>query len=218
MEENLYALRHWVTESTRNARISANMTIEQQIQRLLNSQSPLAEEIVLFRGQSATSPIIIPRSWFATSDDEARVREQHISIGADCCLFKIHVQPGIKVLDVNNLIGNTNYDEHEVIVDGGGVFYTSKDGFEQGFIDRGLVRGVRMFESWYSPSRQNEINENELFNTFAPNNYEFINSVNNVRTLAGLPKSKYATNKTYNSVWRKIKSKKATRKQRRHKK
>jgi hypothetical protein len=75
-----------------------------------------------------------------------------------------------------------------------------------------------MFESWYSPSRQSEINENELFNIFAPNNYEFIDSVNNVRTLAGLPKSKYATNKTYNSVWRKIQSKKATRKQRRHKK
>jgi hypothetical protein len=102
------------------------MNIEQQIQRLLNLQSPLAEELVLFRGHSATSPVIIPRSWFATSDDEARVREQHISTGADCCLFKIHVQPGIKVLDVNNLIGNTNYDEHEVIVDGGGVPSSTK--------------------------------------------------------------------------------------------
>ena len=95
---DLEALEHWVTESTKGS-IFYEKTIEKWIQELLDKLDPIHEEILVYRGQTPDSKTIIPYSWFSTSPSEEKVRFHHLS--KDCCLFRIHLLPGIKIINVN---------------------------------------------------------------------------------------------------------------------
>lgn len=131
-EQSHKALRHWVTQSTKTNKLAGNaLTIEQRIQNLLNASPPLTDEIVVYRGHSPGSPTIYSdRGWFSTSPDLDKVLRQHISNDTTCCLFKIHILPGIKYINVDATIERaglekTGYDESEIIVNGGGTFYAN---------------------------------------------------------------------------------------------
>jgi hypothetical protein len=139
-EQSHKALRHWVTQSTKTNKLDGNaLTIEQRIQNLLNASPPLRDEILVYRGHSPVSPTIYSdRGWFSTSSDVNKVLRQHISDGTSCCLFKIHILPGIKYINVDATIEragleNTGYDESEIIVNGGGTFYANPELTEEGF-------------------------------------------------------------------------------------
>lgn len=187
---NIDALRHWVTESTRGAHLpsNSNTTIEQRVQNLLDIQEPLKEARILYRVHSENSKTIIPYSWFATSSDLNKVLRQHVSTGASCCLFKIIVEPGIRVLDVDKTLKNagvkaTGYDESEVIVDGRGIFTHPKS--ESGFYENDDTEGVTTFETHYKVAKKSVVKRkmtaNEVFNVIAPGEYDWIDSVNNVK-------------------------------------
>ena len=142
LEQNHAALRHWVTQSTKTSKLDGNaLTIEQRIQNLLNASPPLTDEIVVYRGHSPVSPTIYSdRGWFSTSSDLNKVLHQHISDNTSCCLFKIHILPGIKYINVDATIEragleNTGYDESEIIVNGGGTFYANPELTTVGFTE-----------------------------------------------------------------------------------
>jgi len=139
-EQSYKALRHWVTESTKSNKLDGNaLTIEQRIQNLLNAYRPLRNERIVYRGHNPVSPTIYSdRGWFSTSSDINKVLRQHISDGTSCCLFKIHLLPGIKSINVDNTIERaglpkTDYDESEIIVNGGGTFYADSNLSTVGF-------------------------------------------------------------------------------------
>jgi hypothetical protein len=139
-EQSYKALRHWVTESTKSNKLDGNaLTIEQRIQNLLNASPPLRDEILVYRGHSPVSPTIYSdRGWFSTSSDLDKVLRQHISDDTSCCLFKIHLVPGIKYINVDATIERaglekTGYDESEIIVNGGGTFYANPELTKVGF-------------------------------------------------------------------------------------
>lgn len=218
------ALRHWVTESTRTARAPGNsLTVEARIQTIINNQAPLEEELVVFRGHTRDRPYILPESWFSTSTNEAKVRRQHIANGASCCLFKIHVLPGVKVLHVDAILREaglkpTGYDESEVIVDGKGFFYETPRG-TSGYRSLGNRGGVQVLETWYSPvdlEVRTELTANRLVDRISPNEYNFINTVNDLRTSPGLlGPNEYASNRAFINAFNLIKKPKKTRKARR---
>ena len=79
------------------------MTIGERIAHLIDKQAPLEEPLIVWRGQF--NDTIDPHlSWFSTSlrDDVARSYSTKN-------LFKIHLQPGIKVLNMYQY-----YDEHGI--------------------------------------------------------------------------------------------------------
>jgi hypothetical protein len=90
--------------------------VYEKIQRGLSSMEPIKEEFVVYRGQNRD--YLDTDSWFSTSIDK------NISIEFaenNCCLFVIHLQPGIKVLPVYYIDSVKEYKfEQEVIVQGGG--------------------------------------------------------------------------------------------------
>jgi hypothetical protein len=185
---NIDALYHWVTESTRNAHLPDNNTgntIEKRVQRLIDTQEPLSKKQIVYRVHSPNSKPIIPYSWFATSSDLKKVLLQHLTKNADCCLFKINVMPGIRILDVDKILNSagksTDYDESEIIVDGKGFFTHPSD--KSGFYKVGTTNGITTFETYYEPKLKNikKITANEIFNSFIPDEFDFINSINNVK-------------------------------------
>lgn len=194
---NLNALVHWVTESTKSAKLKTTNTntIETRIKRLLEAQDPLTEELIVYRAHSADSRTIRPGSWIATSTDEAKVRRQHIHTGDDCCLFKIHILPGIRVIRVDETIKaagkeNTGYDESEVIVDGTGDYYEAPTGYKKGFVPKGPVRGVEVFETYYGPKRiQTGLNAETIFGRLVDGEHEMIRNATNLRTWPGIIRS-----------------------------
>jgi len=124
------------------------------IERLLQKQVPLTESVVVWRGQK-NAKINPDLGWFSTSfrDDIARTYGgKH--------LFKIHIQPGVRILDMykyynergiqnpvkeanelqaeyfqhNEKYQNNNYSEfQEVLVEEGGSFWQDSEKKEKGF-------------------------------------------------------------------------------------
>lgn len=210
---NIDALHFWVTESTRGARLPSNSkTIEQQVQKLLNIQEPLKEARILYRVHSENSKTIIPYSWFATSSDLNKVLRQHLSTGASCCLFKIIVEPGVRILDVDKTLKNagkkaTGYDESEVIVDGHGIFTHPKS--ESGFYEISDTKGVTTFETHYEVAKNSVVKRkmttNEVFNIILPNEYNLIDSINNVKESFKTSKiNAQVNNAVFENVWKRI--------------
>lgn len=216
---DIEALYHWVTESTRNARLSGNTskyTIEKRIQRLIDTQEPLTESRILYRIQLPNSPTIIPYSWFSTSTDVTKVLEQHLAKNADCCLFKIHVLPGMRILDVYDTLKingkkETEYDESEIIVNGGGIFKHSAN--KNGFLKIGKTQGVTTYETFYGlPKKSNikpVISPNNVFNSILANEYDLINSANDVKNIYKITRKnnnvKNINNRVYDNIWQRIK-------------
>jgi hypothetical protein len=192
LEQNHAALRHWVTQSTRSNRLEGNaLTIEQRVQNILNRRPPLKSEILVYRGHSADAPKIFPTSWFSTSSDVVKVRRQHIADRATCCLFKLHILPGIRVMYVDSTIKkagleNTKYNESEIIVNGKGYFYTDESLTKEGFREIEPYNGVTQYEAWYStkvPIVAPKPTTNTILkkiNTITPDMFEFIDTPDNL--------------------------------------
>lgn len=213
-DRDINALEHWVKESTKTAKLPGNTsnTILTRLTRLIAKQSPITHELILYRAHSPDTPYIRAGAWFATSTDEAKVRRQHITRGADCCLFKIHVLPGIKVLVVDDVLKAdgrtpTGYDESEVIVEGTGEFYTSPSGFTKGTVELGEDKGVRVFETYYGPIRkQKSLNANTFLGRLDEEEYNMIDSVNELKAWPGLlDKGNLVTNEVYEEAFRRMK-------------
>lgn len=213
---NINALVHWVTQSTKSTKLrnTNTNTIETRITRLLEAQDPLTEELVVYRAHSADSRTIRPGSWIATSTDEAKVRRQHIHAGDSCCLFKIHILPGIRVIHVDDTIkaagkDNTGYDESEVIVDGTGDFYEAPTGFKKGFVPKGPVRGIEVFETYYGPKRvQTGLNAETMFSRLVDGEHELIRNTKNLRTWPGIIREgETASNNVVNAAFELVQAK-----------
>lgn len=134
------------------------LTIEERIQSIIDKQEPLTKSQIVWRGQ-VDNKEIIPRSWFSTSTYRHIAEEIY---SAKEYLFKIHLQPGIKCIDlyklykkyginnpynapINNVRKLLENNEHiinpynnykdfgEIIVNGGGKFWKDDKKQEEGF-------------------------------------------------------------------------------------
>jgi hypothetical protein len=217
---NFQAIKHWVKESTKSSRVNKNTkTIEERIQSILDRLPPLTEEQIVYRGHQSHSRTIVPSSWFSTSSDLEKVHSQHISENADCCLFKIHVLPGIRCFSIYDFMkasgkNATGYDEEsEIIVNGGGVFYANKELTTPGFAPPYKSKDIDMFETWYAPAPlqpvggaggPSELRANRLFDRIPEDEYNFITSINNLKSMIGPQKNEIISNTTYANVWDRI--------------
>jgi hypothetical protein len=188
-EQSHKALRHWVTKSTKSNKLEGNaLTIEQRIQNLLNVTPPITSEIIVYRGHNPRSRVIYQDSWFSTSSDVTKVRNQHISDGTTCCLFKLHLLPGIKTIYVDDTIKNaglakTKFNESEIIVNGGGYFYIDESLTREGFRQIEDYDGITQYEAWYSTKvpvrgpRLNTANILKKINAIPEEEFEMIDTV-----------------------------------------
>lgn len=182
---NVRTLLQYEIDPTRTIRLKSkntgeylnDLTLENRIRRILDVQTPLASELIVWRGQHNCT--IEPSSWFSTSkrDDIAR------SYGGTCA-FKIHLQPGIKCIDLykvyetygihnpyteQNVVRNLLQDKslkitddyvtfEEVIVQEGGTFWEDAGKTTRGFKHIGqlpLVGTAKMmdvYETYYFPA------------------------------------------------------------------
>jgi len=211
-------LFHWVTESTRGANYKGT-TVEKRVQNLLDRQAPLEKERILYRVHLPNSKSIRPGKWFATSTDLSKVLRQHLAKNADCCLFKIHVQPGIRILEVDKILKTfgkeTKYDESEVIIDKGGVFThpSNVNGFKEIATTN---KGVTTFETYYGlpKASKKQLTVEQVLNRINKNSYNFINEdtyKDDIKMFAQ-PERNGAeiTNNVYKAVFNEIKKRKAS--------
>jgi len=91
------------------------------------------KEVTLYRGQKRNQEIRTrPQYFFSTSSElSVAARYDFFDPNEMCCLFIIHVQPGVKHYDIPN--ESTRDYEYEVLLEGNGVFYTHKDRRSRGF-------------------------------------------------------------------------------------
>lgn len=223
--KHINALRHWVTEDNRNYRLNKNgvkindTSVDERIKELVRMMPPLTESILVYRGHEHTA-VIKPRNWFSTSDIRAKADEFTKN---GCCLFKIYVQPGIRVIDVHSFLQkhkkSADYyeDEHEIIVEGNGEFYKDYNKTEKGFKE---VKGELV--TYYFPKDKNnnntrnthnnrntkknniKLNSKRIINRIPEEEYELINSVIDLRPF--IQKGEIVNNSTLEEVLEKIKA------------
>lgn len=75
-----------------NGTLLNNISVRKRISNLIEKQEPLDKEIIVWRGQTNTE--ISSSSWFSSSLKKDIAKKY----GKD--LFKIHIQPGIKIIDL----------------------------------------------------------------------------------------------------------------------
>lgn len=96
------------------------------------------KEMIVYRGQlnaqeirTAPAP---PRYFFSTSSDPGvSTREAFFSQEEKCCLFILHIQPGVKYFKVAYDLVPPNFFESEVLIEGNGTFYQDKEKRSIGF-------------------------------------------------------------------------------------
>lgn len=224
------ALYHWVTESTKSHMLHGN-TIETHIDNLLKEQDVTTGSLLVYRGHGK-SRAIRATSWFSTTTDKKQAHD-FISMGGDCCIFKIHIMPGIHIIHVNDFLylnGKiTKYEEEsEIIVEGGHTFYDSDTLTSPGFKDTGLVNGVQVFETWYSPkgksakkspkksprkspkkSPRKTVSKRRILK-IVENEYDLIDGVEDLKVSVppSLEPGETVNNATYNDAWKSIQRRK----------
>jgi len=145
--KNLEVINRWITEKNcisniRNyeeleqyvanpdTKYSVYDSINQDIQRM----PPLDEELIVFRGskrnisESQINDKGILQKWISASIKQ-EVALDFINNNNECCLYIIHLKPGVKIIPVFKLKENENNDtfdsyrwEQEIIIEAGGVF------------------------------------------------------------------------------------------------
>ena len=197
------ALRYWVTEDehgfrkNKNGKLMNNKTVDERITELIHMMQPLKESVTVYRGQKNID-IIYPRKWFSTTDIKEKAKDFS---NKECCMFKIYIQPGVRVLDVHSFLQKhytgivRHEDEHEIIVEGSGEFYKDIDKKERGFKEiKGEIvtyyfpkESDVIYNNNYRNTRKNykkpkNINSSRLMNRISKDEYDFINSINDLRT------------------------------------
>lgn len=135
----------------------------------------LDKEITVYRGQLNAREIrTTPHSFFSTSTmDSVSTGNKFFSHEEKCCLFILHVQPGVKYFDVGELAGGMS--EKEILIEGNGTFYQDKgmnvSGFRQLTVqevkgirdtydyffktEKDLQKKIGVFEAYYFPPTRN---------------------------------------------------------------
>ena len=135
---------------------------------------------ILYRGHKKSDKIKNMVPWFSTSKSKKVAQTEFM--GDKCCLFIIHLDNDVPVLDVNKHIGQTRMDfEQEFIVLGGGNFYTSSDYKIIGFQDIGNGQ----YETWYSMRSRDDKAEDKLtvervLDIIPTDEYDFIDSPDDI--------------------------------------
>ncbi len=107
---DLAAVRWYVKECTRNVMRNSegcatnDITVEERIANILRKQPPLTEPMLLWRGHVKSPNTISPNTWFSTSISHKSAKNLFTNNASGCCLFKIHVMPGIRVLNVSGAL------------------------------------------------------------------------------------------------------------------
>jgi len=155
--KNLRAIIAYERFSNRTHKVLNNThTIKYRIKKLIEKQKPLSKELTVWRGQANCK--IEPENWFSTS-----LKDKVASSYGGRCLFKIHLEPGVRCLDMYKYYDNYNIsnpveqkdnikelmnnnklnlsDDYskfaEVIVQQGGIFWKDKEHTERGFKEIG---------------------------------------------------------------------------------
>lgn len=185
------AIRWYVKESTRNIPRNKNgnplnsISVGHRISAILDNQEPLQAPTVVWRGHTGDSSHISSLTWFSTTPSQQSARI-FMNQNAGCCLFKIHLMPGIRVLNIakalqnspnrktrkNNRLHTILQEEQEWIVQGGGVFYKDRTKSEQGFVNKGDY-----YEAYYYPAAK-ELSANEIVALLMPEEYNFVFNTN----------------------------------------
>lgn len=139
-----------------------NMTIKERITNLLARQNPINESVIVYRGQS-NYKIHPDQGWFSTS-----LRKDVAISYASKHVFKIHIQPGVRILDMykyyneygifdpvkefnelqknyfkDNYFTNNDYTKfQEILVEGNGTFWQDSEKTVEGFKLVGKVKPV----------------------------------------------------------------------------
>lgn len=227
MENVLY---DWVTESTHNNKVHGER-VNVQIQRYLDSLSASEDTITVYRGHTPDRPKIIPAGWFSTSDNKEIAFEYAPS---GCCLFKIHVLPGIKWFKVFDVITDQTliqklkekgWDESEIIVNGKGHFYADRNLKTSGFqeIKPTFINNVKTttFETWYglprepasvksasaTPAQKKFIDADTLFDRISPDQYQYITNKKDFRSFEYLLQNEETTDEIMEEVLKRIREK-----------
>lgn len=155
---HLEALQNYVVQTNSYVRHPHTRTL---ISQLLDQQPPLHNEIVMYRGIDAnypgqnTSPLFafFQNDFFSVSD--SGIIAMQFTNPDGCCFIEIHIQPGIRILDVHSYLDLPGYvHEQEWLVQGGGQFYADSGGTRPGFTHN---TNTNTFVTYYFPSRKNEI-------------------------------------------------------------
>jgi hypothetical protein len=160
-DPELLALQYYVKEHSKSYRTNKNLkqvnnvTVNDRVKSLLQKQNPLEHKMILYRGQTPDSKNIKANqgSWISTSETIESAKDFLNTTKEKCCLFKIHVMPGIRVLNVHEALSKAGLyaksyeDEKEFIVDDNGVFSN---------FDEKTMNGITMFETTFSPHKSKE--------------------------------------------------------------
>lgn len=198
--KNILAIRLYVQECKRNAlsgnnACMKNNTVENRISLILSEQEPLLKEKIVWRGHVREPNYILSTSWFSVTDKKLVAKTLFTNNVSECCLFKIHVMPGVRMLDIRHILSsnltrknrnnktrknknlrNLLEEEREFLVEDGGIFYKNKEGTEEGFVDKDDY-----YETYYYPKQQlsesKELTAEELKNFVDKDEYEFIDDI-----------------------------------------
>lgn len=151
-------LRNQVSQYVMN---SDDMGLRSIIASKINSMWPtLDKEITVYRGQKDPMRQRIntePETFFSTSLEKTVASITFTSRNDKCCLFILHLQPGVKYYpvqaDLDEMIEHVNNGslfEAEILVEGNGNFYQNKEKTVPGFHEipieelnaRGINRGL----------------------------------------------------------------------------
>lgn len=137
-KKELNALLYYIKENEigiphKNHTPTNTINAYERIKSMLEKTPPIKYPITVWRGQGSKN--LDTQRWFSTSKKKA-VAEEEFG-GDDGYLFKILIQPGVRVLDVNSILDSYNLDEgaryryeEEIIVDVGSfrnIRYSDKD-------------------------------------------------------------------------------------------
>lgn len=180
--------RRLVDDEYENVEVNVK-TISERIQEIVDHLEPRTTSLTVYRGQPPPHTTISPRWWFSTSTSAEIARRDFSNVERGCCVFTIHVQPGVKVLDVNKFLepfGGTHHDdEKEYIVDHDGFFYQDEAQTVEGFRDDGHGR----YTTFYFPTRRASAptasNEkiNQIIEEFYDNEKELLGDVESANSL-----------------------------------
>lgn len=113
------------------------------------------KERVLFRGQHADDSEIRPVPFISTTKTKKVAAEEFAH--DTCCVFVLHVMPGLHILDVNAVLGEHKHtDEQEVLVEVG-EFYTTESKRTKGFAEAGTYLGRQVLEAWLFPAAKRKL-------------------------------------------------------------
>lgn len=118
-------------------------TCTELISELIDLTIPSYKINVVYRGHQNSKQIRL-KSWFSTSIDELSA-SKFMNNEMTCCLFKINLNENVKYLIVSDIIQSDYLEEFEIIVKGGGNFYSDENYINIGFFDK----GDGYFETWY---------------------------------------------------------------------